>query len=1020
MQESKKAVFSFLLFLLINYCSIGQTIFDNDIAPTQINYKSYTDLDGLSSNGICVLYQDTAGFLWVGTSNGLNRFDGTTFKKYFARIPNFENSLIDNYIISITQYRHYLLIGSLQGISVLNLKTEKFENNYLFDNFRIPNLKANMGFYKVENYFALITDFTFSLYNSDLKLLHTIDYTYLKKTNNRFYFGTKNLRILNNKKLQIQANGGYQYLDLANYSLSNIDLIPGTDQEAYKYQQTTNQSFCRDSLVFKTIWQSNLSFSDNENKILYQIIINDTCKYCGDNSQINELIKVGKQSILSATGSGMLFYNFKTGSKKLYLIAKENNAELNQCSSILRDSENNIWIGTHRGLFKITNGINKFQADTKNQIVANNIRIKKILANTENEKIIFAENGSTILFIASNNQLSGKYQTPFETSDIINAIEINCNEYLISTWHGIFSFYRKGNYFEPCKYIPDSVSQHVCWGLLKDQHNNVWMGLGGGKGLYRYNIITKETKHFSQYNYAPTDARYLPIRNAMSIVEIDKHHIAFANNQIQNKLCIWDASTDIISEVHASNVQNNFEPYRGPIYTMIAGSSSNIWLATINGIVRYNLQNNTYIQYDKAEGLENSNTSAIAFDNRNNLWVGTNSGLFMLNTITGKFNNFKNDNTVNQLQIDYAFYDSLMHRMYINHNSGYLLFNPESLYTNNRKSKTYFEAIYVNQKPIAIKRDTLFENTENNFQFNFGALNLSDGSYNKFYYQLKPIDTKWHVLEYQRQINFSNLLPGEYIFNVTTKNNDGVWGLPVNYHFTIEHAYYQTWWFYLLCSLMVIAVVWQFIRIRLQQIERIYAIRNKLSRDLHDDIGSTLSSINILSRTAQNNLQQTDNEKTNNTLEKINERSQRLLTNMNDIIWNIKPTNDTMEEVLSRMREYATSLLEAKKINFEMDFPAEKINYKLTLETKSNLYLIFKEAVNNLAKYSGATQAKLSLTFDNAHIHMKIEDNGAGFNINELRHRGGLTNMQHRAEEMKGKLKIESVIGQGTVVELVL
>ena len=144
---------------------------------------------------------------------------------------------------------------------------------------------------------------------------------------------------------------------------------------------------------------------------------------------------------------------------------------------------------------------------------------------------------------------------------------------------------------------------------------------------------------------------------------------------------------------------------------MIAGSSSNIWLATINGIVKYNLQNNTYKQYDKAEGLENSNTSAIAFDNRNNLWVGTNSGLFMLNTITGKFNNFKNDNTVNQLQIDYAFYDSLMHLLYINHNSGYLLFNPESLYTNNRKSKTYFEAKYVNQKPIAIKRDTLFENT---------------------------------------------------------------------------------------------------------------------------------------------------------------------------------------------------------------------------------------------------------------------------------------------------------------------
>ncbi|MBK8846011.1 MAG: hypothetical protein IPO27_05310 [Bacteroidetes bacterium] len=90
------------------------------------------------------------------------------------------------------------------------------------------------------------------------------------------------------------------------------------------------------------------------------------------------------------------------------------------------------------------------------------------------------------------------------------------------------------------------------------------------------------------------------------------------------------------------------------------------------------------------------------------------------------------------------------------------------------------------------------------------------------------------------------------------------------------------------------------------------------------------------------------------------------------------------------------------------------------MEAKRNLYLIFKEAVNNLAKYSGATHAKLILNFDNAHIHMKIEDNGGGFNINELKHRGGLTNMQHRAEEMNGALKIESVIGQGTTVAMEL
>jgi signal transduction histidine kinase len=210
------------------------------------------------------------------------------------------------------------------------------------------------------------------------------------------------------------------------------------------------------------------------------------------------------------------------------------------------------------------------------------------------------------------------------------------------------------------------------------------------------------------------------------------------------------------------------------------------------------------------------------------------------------------------------------------------------------------------------------------------------------------------------------------------------------------------------------------VKLQLDNELNILQLRNRLSRDLHDDIGSTLSSINILSRTAQNNLQQTNSEKAKDTLEKISERSQRLLTNMSDIIWNIKPDNDSFEELMNRMRAYATALLEAKKIQYDIYFPAEKTDYNLSIEVKRNLYLIFKEAVNNLAKYSGATQSKLYVTFDNTHIQMKIEDNGAGFNINELKHRGGLSNMQHRAEEINGVLKIESSIGQGTTIELSL
>ena len=219
-------------------------------------------------------------------------------------------------------------------------------------------------------------------------------------------------------------------------------------------------------------------------------------------------------------------------------------------------------------------------------------------------------------------------------------------------------------------------------------------------------------------------------------------------------------------------------------------------------------------------------------------------------------------------------------------------------------------------------------------------------------------------------------------------------------------------------ALLLLLIIVLINRNKLKRTVEMEQMRSRLSRDLHDDIGSTLSSINILSRTAQNNIQHYVDEKTKASLEKINERSQRLLDNMSDIIWNINPGNDTIEEVMSRMREYATTILEAKNIDYTFNFPKEKMECKLSMEVKNNMYLIFKEAVNNLSKYSGCTDANLSLTLDEKNIHIKIEDNGKGFNESEIPHKGGLRNMKYRAEEIRGTFNITTEMFKGTKILL--
>lgn len=202
--------------------------------------------------------------------------------------------------------------------------------------------------------------------------------------------------------------------------------------------------------------------------------------------------------------------------------------------------------------------------------------------------------------------------------------------------------------------------------------------------------------------------------------------------------------------------------------------------------------------------------------------------------------------------------------------------------------------------------------------------------------------------------------------------------------------------------------------------EAVHKERSRLSRDLHDDIGSTLSSINILSNMILKNEALNDNENLKSSIEKINERSQRLLNNMSDIVWCVNPENDVLGELLVRMRTYVTSVLEEKGINYTIDFPTKNLDYKLSFDIKNNMHLIFKEAVNNLAKYSGCTHAALTLSSNEKYIYLKIEDNGKGFNESALNHIGGLYNMKHRAEEMNGVIEIISAEDKGTMIELTL
>jgi signal transduction histidine kinase len=192
-------------------------------------------------------------------------------------------------------------------------------------------------------------------------------------------------------------------------------------------------------------------------------------------------------------------------------------------------------------------------------------------------------------------------------------------------------------------------------------------------------------------------------------------------------------------------------------------------------------------------------------------------------------------------------------------------------------------------------------------------------------------------------------------------------------------------------------------RARLKRRIHLEQLRSRLSRDLHDDIGGTLSSISILSNVAKKRAEASGDADAAASMEKISERSQRLMRDMSDIVWSVDPGKDSVTDLIGRMREFGTSVLEPKGIAFHFNAPENVLARELPVEVKKNLYLIFKEAVNNAAKHAGARGVFVDVSMNARSLHVQVEDDGAGMRADApvTGHGGnGLRNMRARAQEI--------------------
>ncbi len=206
---------------------------------------------------------------------------------------------------------------------------------------------------------------------------------------------------------------------------------------------------------------------------------------------------------------------------------------------------------------------------------------------------------------------------------------------------------------------------------------------------------------------------------------------------------------------------------------------------------------------------------------------------------------------------------------------------------------------------------------------------------------------------------------------------------------------------------------------KLKEQKKLLDIRENIAKDLHDEIGSTLTSIKILSEVSDKRIKKQQPE-ISEFLNKITEQSAMAQQSISDIVWSVKPGNDSFENMIIRMREYIAQTLEVKNIQTTILFDENLQGNSLRTEFRRDFLMIFKEAINNIAKHSSATEVSIGLKELNKMILMEITDNGKGFDPDLSSNRNGLKNMQNRAEFLNAKLDIRSKINQGTKIELLL
>jgi ligand-binding sensor domain-containing protein/signal transduction histidine kinase len=461
-----------------------------------------------------------------------------------------------------------------------------------------------------------------------------------------------------------------------------------------------------------------------------------------------------------------------------------------------------------------------------------------------------------------------------------------------------------------------------------------------------------------------------------------------------------------------------------------------LWVATGGGgLNRLEAETTEFTSFTSADGLPDNTIYGFLEDDVGNFWIGTDGGLCRFNPDTRKCKILDVKDGLQGKEFNFrSFCRSRNGRMFFGGNNGLNAFYPDSIRANLHVPPVVITNIKIFDKVVKTKTGFPYLSTltlpyyDNYLSFEFTALDFKNQAKNQYAYMLQGLDNDWIQCGDRRYATYTNLEGGSYTFRVKGSNNDGVWNEEgTSILVTIMPPFWATWWFRSFAIIALFASVGGGVRYlemrkmkrRIELLEQERALereRSRISQDMHDEVGASLTEIAILSELARKEMGD-KSDLASSHIRKIADRSREVVDSISEIIWTINPKNDHLHDLVAYLHHYAMLFLKSTAIRCRFESPETVPDFSLSAETRRHIFLVVKEALHNVVKHSEATETTVRCGFGDGMMEVSVEDNGKGFLLHQnSRFGNGVLNMRKRIENIGGTFSLDSHLGHGTKV----